>query len=47
VGKVLSNETDVKGMDNFVRVRVNLDVRKAMDRTVTISKAGMREFYQI
>jgi hypothetical protein len=47
VGKVVSVETNVKGMGNFVRARVKLDVRKALARFVTISRSGQREFYQI
>ena len=47
VGKVLGVETDVKGMGNFVRVKVKLDVRKALARFVTVSRDKKREFYQI
>jgi hypothetical protein len=34
-------------MGNFVRVRVELDVRKVLARFVTVSRGGQREFYQI
>jgi hypothetical protein len=47
VGKVLSDETDGKGKGNFVRARVNLEVRKVLAWFVTISREGRRELYQI
>jgi hypothetical protein len=34
-------------VNNFVRVRVKLDVRKALARFVTVVRAGQREFYPI
>jgi hypothetical protein len=40
VGKVIGSvETDVNGMGNFIHVRVNLDVTKALARFVTVSGA--------
>jgi hypothetical protein len=47
VGKAKKVEFDVQGAGNFVRVRVVLDVRKALVRFVTVSRGGQREFYQI
>jgi hypothetical protein len=47
VGKVETVETDVQGVGNFVRVQVKIDMRKALGRFVTVSRAGKREFYQI
>jgi hypothetical protein len=47
VGKAKKVEFDVQGMGNFVRVRVELDVRKVLARFITISRGGQREFYQI
>jgi hypothetical protein len=47
VGKALKVETNVNGMGNFVRVKIRLDVRKALARFVSISKEGQREFYQL
>jgi hypothetical protein len=47
VGKVMSVETVVEGVNNFVRVCVKLDVRKVLARFVTIVRAGQREFYHI
>jgi hypothetical protein len=47
VGSVIEVETDIEGVNNFVRVRVKLDVRKPLARFVTIVRAGKREFYAI
>ena len=47
VGKVVKVETDVHGAGNFVRVRVKIDVRKVLERVVTISRGGQREIYQL
>jgi hypothetical protein len=35
VGKVLSVETAIPGVNNFIRVRVKFDVRKVLARFVT------------
>jgi hypothetical protein len=49
VGKVLQVETEIEGVNNFVRVRVKLDVRKPLARfvTIVIVREGKREFYAI
>jgi hypothetical protein len=47
VGKVLEVQINVQGMGNFVRARVKLDVRKVLERFVTISRDVKREFYQV
>jgi hypothetical protein len=47
VGKVSEVEINIEGVNNFVRVRVKLDVRKALARFVTVVRAGQREFYSI
>jgi hypothetical protein len=47
VGKCLSVELDVQGIDNFVRVRVRLDVRLPLARVVTVSRDKQREFYGV
>jgi hypothetical protein len=47
VGKVSEVEINIEGVNNFVRVRVKLDVRKALARFVIVVRAGQREFYSI
>jgi hypothetical protein len=47
VGKVTEVVTKIDGVNNFVRVRVKLDVTKALARFVSIVRNGQREFYQI
>jgi hypothetical protein len=47
VGKVSVVETNLSGVGNFVRTRVQIDVRKPLARFVTISRGGQREFYKI
>jgi hypothetical protein len=47
VGPVSTVETQIAGINNFVRVRVKLDVRKPLARFVSVVRGGQREFYQI
>jgi hypothetical protein len=47
VGKVLSVETAISGVNNFIRVRVKFDVRKVLARFVTVVRGGKREFFHI
>jgi hypothetical protein len=47
IGEVKEVEINIPGINNFVRVRVKLDVRKALARFVTVMRGGQREFYQI
>jgi hypothetical protein len=47
VGKVIDVEIDIEGVNNFVRVRVKLVMRKALARFVTVVRGGQREFYPI
>jgi hypothetical protein len=47
VGKVKKVEMNVQGVGNFVRVHVVFDVKKALARFVSVSRAGQREIYQI
>jgi hypothetical protein len=47
VGKVLSVDTAIPGVNNFIRVRVKFDVRKVLARFVTVVRGGKREFYHI
>jgi hypothetical protein len=47
IGEVKEVETNIPGINNFVRVRVKLDVRKVLTRFVTVVRGGQREFYQI
>jgi hypothetical protein len=35
------------GMGNFVRVRVKLDVRKVLARSVSMVRDGVREIYHL
>jgi hypothetical protein len=43
----LEVKTDTEGINNFVLVRVKLDVREAMARFVTVVRVGQRAFYSI
>jgi hypothetical protein len=47
VGKVQTVETVIPGVNNFVRVRVKVDVRKILARFVTVVRGGQREFFQL
>jgi hypothetical protein len=47
IGKVTEVEPAPPGVGNFVRARVKIDVRKTLERFVTISRGGKREFYKI
>jgi hypothetical protein len=47
VGKVLEIQTDVQGSGNFVRAQVRLDVRKALERFVSMIRGGKREVWMI
>jgi hypothetical protein len=47
VGPVSTVEIKIPGINNFVRVRVKLDVRKPLARFVSVVRGGQREFYQI
>jgi hypothetical protein len=47
VGKVLSVETAIPGVNNFIRVRVKFDVRKVLAHFVTVVRGGKREFFHI
>ncbi|KAK1660417.1 hypothetical protein QYE76_048576 [Lolium multiflorum] len=47
VGKVVEIQTDVQGAGNFVRVKVKLDVRKVLERFVSMSREGKREIFQL
>jgi hypothetical protein len=40
-------QTDVQGAGNFVRVKVRLDVRKVLERFVSMSREGRREIFQL
>jgi hypothetical protein len=42
VGKVISVETAIPGVNNFIRVRVKFDVRKVLARFVTVVRGGIR-----
>jgi hypothetical protein len=47
VRKVLTVETVIPGVNNFVRVQVKFDVRKVLARFVTVVREGHREFFQL
>jgi hypothetical protein len=47
IGKVTEVEPTPPGVGNFVRAQVKIDVRKTLERFVTISRGGPREFYKI
>jgi hypothetical protein len=47
VGKALTVETVIPGVNNFVRVQVKFDVRKVLARFVTVVRGGQREFFQL
>jgi hypothetical protein len=40
-------QTNVQGARNFVRVKVKLDVRKVLERFVSMSREGKREIFQL
>lgn len=47
IGKVVEIQIDVQGAGNFVRVKVKLDVRKVLERFVSMSREGKREIFQL
>jgi hypothetical protein len=47
VGKALTVETVIPGVNNFVQVQVKFDVRKVLARFVTFVRGGQREFFQL
>jgi hypothetical protein len=47
VGRVEETQTNVQGAGNFVRVKVRLDVRKCLERWVSMSRSGQREIFML
>jgi hypothetical protein len=47
IAKCISVKFDVRGMGNFIRARVRLDVRRPLARVVTMSREKQREFYVV
>jgi hypothetical protein len=43
VGQVVEIQTDVHGAGNFIRAKVKLDVRKVLERFVSMIREGKRE----
>jgi hypothetical protein len=47
IGEVKEVETNIPGINNFVRAHVKLDVRKVLARFVTVVRGEHHEFYHI